>query len=69
LEQPNWLLVIRSEFLEMPGLRLSERQAQRFWGLEPAICLSLLRTLVSERFLRCDPDGLYTRFDAGPSSR
>ena len=29
---------IRSEFLEMPGLRLSREQAQRLWALDAATC-------------------------------
>ena len=29
---------IRMEYLEMPDLRLTIRQARRFWNLEPALC-------------------------------
>jgi hypothetical protein len=29
---------VRSEFIEMPGLRLTVPQAMRLWGLERASC-------------------------------
>jgi hypothetical protein len=29
---------VRGEYLEMPGLSLTERQAQRLWHLEPEAC-------------------------------
>ena len=46
-------LVVRvwSEFLEMPGLRLTRRQAQRLWGLDEATCAQILECLVEARFL------------------
>jgi hypothetical protein len=50
-----------SEFLEMPGLRLTCQQAQRLWGLDEWTCFRLLESLVETRFL-CRPDhGMYTR--------
>jgi hypothetical protein len=49
------LLRIQGEFQEMPGLRLTCRQAQRLWNLDPLVCKSLLAALVDVRFLvECD---------------
>ena len=49
---------IQHDFLEMPGLRLTSRQAQRLWGLDALICDALLRALVDVRFL-VEADGTY----------
>jgi len=43
---------VRGEYLEMPGLSLTERQAQRLWHLEPDACQALLKALVESGFLR-----------------
>ena len=46
---------IQGEFREMPGLRLTCRQAQRLWNLDQLVCESLLAALVDVRFLvECD---------------
>src|SRR4029079_7758828 len=37
---------IRGEFLEMPGLRLTCEQAQRLYGLDPALCRRALWRLL-----------------------
>jgi len=50
---------IRSEFTEMPGLRLSVAQAQRLWNLDQVSCESLLRSLVDANFLRRYADDAY----------
>jgi len=56
---------IRSEFLEMPGLRLTCRQAQRLWGLDERTCVHVLDVLVDEQFLcRCG-HGMYARLTDG----
>ena len=54
---------IRSEFLEMPGLRLSEDQARRMWGLDAASCAALLAALVAANFLFQTRDGAYMRIE------
>lgn len=51
---------VRGEFLEMPGLRVTELQARRLWRLEPDVCRAVLRALVAERFLIVR-DGAYLR--------
>jgi hypothetical protein len=46
---------IQKEFREMPGLRLTCRQAQRLWNLDQLVCESLLAALVDVQFLvECD---------------
>jgi hypothetical protein len=60
---------IQGEFLEMPGLRLTCRQAQRLWNLDQLVCESLLAALVDVRFL-VEYDGVFLqRTDAAASGR
>lgn len=61
---PDTLLRICGEFLEMPGLQLTCRQAQRLWGLEPEVCASLLDELVQAGFLY-HRAGTYARISDG----
>jgi hypothetical protein len=53
------------EFLEMPGLRLTSRQAQRLWGLDESACLQLLEFLVDAKFLCRPGHGMYMRVTEG----
>ena len=55
---------VRKEFLEMPGLRLTIRQAARLWGLEPTACEHVIEVLVRSEFLRRVPNGMITRVEA-----
>ena len=56
---------LRSEFLEMPGLRLTAGQVQRFCGVDPLDCQAVLDALVAAHFLCRRPDGTYARvFDS-----
>jgi len=58
---------VQGEFLEMPGLRLTEAQARRLWGLDAASCGALLGKLVDAKFLFRTRDGAFMRIDqAGP---
>jgi hypothetical protein len=50
---------IQCEFLEMPGLRLTERQARRLWNLESPACADVLRALVDGGFLFRTADGSF----------
>ena len=52
---------VRSEFVEMPGLRLRIDQAQRLWNLDRTVCESVLRSLVDAKFLGRTEDELYGR--------
>lgn len=55
---------VRGEFLEMPGLRLTEPQARRLWALEPSLCNAVLAELVENGFLVRTRDGAFVRVDA-----
>jgi hypothetical protein len=52
---------IRSEFLEMPGLRLTVMQACRLWGLDEDNCKRVIDVLVNSSFLRWTAPGTITR--------
>src|SRR5262245_44216935 len=52
---------IRMEYIEMPDLRLTERQARRLWNLDAAVCETLLAALVGEGFLARTADGMFLR--------
>ncbi len=47
----------------MPGLRLSESQARRLWGLDAEQCKALLGALVDAKFLFKTRDGAFMRAD------
>jgi hypothetical protein len=52
---------VRSEFLEMPGLRLTHAQAARLWGLDASVCRDVIDVLVRSAFLRWTPAGTIAR--------
>ena len=54
---------IQGEFLEMPGLRLTDAQARRLWGLDAATCSALLDALVATGFLFRTRDGAIMRVE------
>ena len=54
---------VKGEFLEMPGLRLTEPQARRLWGLDAASCGALLKALVEAKFLFRTRDGAFMRVE------
>lgn len=57
--------LIRQEFLELPGLCITEPQARRLWALEPAVCSQVLTGLVHDGFLVRSPSGKFIRVDVG----
>lgn len=57
----NVLTRLRAEYLEMPGLRLTTGQVQRFCGIERVMCQSVLDALVDVKFLCVNSDGTYVR--------
>jgi hypothetical protein len=65
VDAAQWLRIIESEYLEMPGLSLTKPQMQRLWGLESEICEQLVNALVAGRILRKTPDGGYVSGAAG----
>jgi hypothetical protein len=54
---------VRREFVELPGLRLTESQARRLWGLDQASCSVVLEKLIATRFLVRTRDGAFRRLD------
>jgi hypothetical protein len=56
---------ICAEYLEMPGLQLTVRQAQRLWGLDEDTCARALECLVESRFLIRTGRNLYARLTDG----
>jgi hypothetical protein len=57
MDFPSLVQRVRSEFSEMPGLRLTPAQAGRLLGLDPASCQKVLNVLVQSAFLRWTADG------------
>jgi len=55
---------IEGEYREMPGLKLTEGQAQRLWGLDAKTCRVILLALVRKRFLRRAANGTYIRAES-----
>jgi len=56
---------IRAEYIEQPGLRLTEAQASRLWRLDEGTTRHVLTALAGEAFLQRTDDGRYAR----PSAR
>jgi hypothetical protein len=56
---------IRSEYEEMPGMRLTREQAARLWSLSGELCDRVLAELEGQGFLRRLNDGAYGRPDLG----
>lgn len=57
-----------SEFLEMPGLRLTCRQAQRLWNLDEDTCRTILEYLTDAGFLCRPGHGVYGRLTEGDAT-
>ena len=56
---------IRGEYGEMPGMRLTEDQAMRLWGLDRRTCHEVLDSLVAAHFLARDHDGRFIKAHCG----
>ncbi|HXD73736.1 MAG TPA: hypothetical protein VN628_08370 [Vicinamibacterales bacterium] len=54
---------IQGEFLEMPGLCLTQPQACRLWGLDRETCHTVLSRLVDQKFLMQTRDGAFVQLD------
>jgi hypothetical protein len=57
----DWLQLIRAEYREVPGLRLTKPQVQDLWALDPWVSDALLIALVDAGFLRRTSDDAYVR--------
>jgi len=60
--------LIRMEYVELPGLKLTLWQTQRLWNLPEDVCRQALTVLTQSRFLTRAADGAYVRA-ATPVSR
>jgi len=62
-ETPRGTLLrrIRSEFLEMPGLKLTISQAVRLWGVDEHTCEAVIDRLTESKFLARTRDGAIVR--------
>jgi hypothetical protein len=60
---------LRSEYLEMPGLRLKPEQVQRLCGIDRTICQVVLDSLLESKFLCVKSDGRYARLTDGTIHR
>ena len=56
---------VRSEFREMPGMRLTLDQAMRLWDLDRPTCCAVLESLVASHFLQQDRNGRFATAHAG----
>jgi hypothetical protein len=65
----RFLQRIRAEYLEMPGLRLTQRQVERLCGVEHTVCQMVLAALVETKFLCVKADGCYGRATDGVYAR
>ena len=60
----NALLRIQTEYVEMPDLKLTARQAQRLWSLSRDVWETALAVLIRKQFLAQTRDGAYVRVSA-----
>ena len=56
---------VRSEFSDMPGLRLTREQASKLWAQRLDICERILQKLEEEGVLKRGRNGAYCRSDLG----
>lgn len=61
----EWVRLIQAEYAEMPGLRLSKRQAQRLWNLDERSTEVIFTALEAAQYLRRMPNDIYIRADVG----
>ena len=58
------LVRIQTEYIEMPDLKLTARQAQRLWSLSHEVWETALAVLIGTQFLVQTRDGAYVRSSA-----
>ena len=61
LQLEDALVLIRLEYEEMPGLRLTPWQMQRLWDLPSSTCDAAVEMLTSAGYLLRTPEGAYER--------
>ena len=55
--------IVRGEYVEMPGLRLSRRQAQRLWAIDAETCDAVLAALEYSHFLEKNEHDEFVRVE------
>ena len=55
------LVKMQTEWIEMPHLKLTARQAERLWSLSSEVCAAAFMTLIQKGFLVQASDGSYLR--------
>jgi hypothetical protein len=61
----EWLQLIQAGYREIPGLHLTKPQVQRLWGIDAAMCDTLISALEDVKFLRKTQNNGYVRRDLG----
>jgi hypothetical protein len=51
----------KSDFIEMPGMQLTMKQAMRLWMFDPDLCEAVLRSLVDSHFLVQTRNAIFLR--------
>jgi hypothetical protein len=59
----EWLQLVRAEYLEIPGLRLTKPQVQQLWELDDTMSEAVLSALVDGKFLKRASHDTYVRAD------
>jgi hypothetical protein len=59
--QHELLRRIEREYREMPGMCVTQPQAQRLWKLDATTCSFVLTTLIERGILRRTPRGSYVK--------
>ena len=59
------LQLIQAGYREIPGLHLTKPQVQRLWGIDAAMCDTLISALEDVKFLRKTQNNGYVRRDLG----
>jgi hypothetical protein len=57
--------LVRSEYLESPGLQLTRSEARRFWNFDAVTCDLVLDLLTVTNFLRETAAGSFVRTNCG----
>jgi hypothetical protein len=57
--------LVRSEYLESPGLELTRSEARRFWNFDTVTCDVVLDLLTATKFLRQTSAGSFVRIECG----
>lgn len=60
-ELADWVLLVRSEYIESPGLSLTLAQARRLWAIEARLCEAIFAALIADGFLRHTREGRFVR--------